>query len=143
MQVRQVPFEDLVNLGLIELRRRVLRAPLGLDFTAEELAAEHDQVHFGAFESDRLVGVLVMVPLGTTAKMRQVAVNPDDQGRGIARAMIQASEDWAVQAGFAEIVLHARANVVPMYEKLGYEVIGEPFEEVTIPHRKMRKSLTS
>jgi predicted GNAT family N-acyltransferase len=57
--------------------------------------------------------------------------------------MIQASEDWAVQAGFAEIVLHARANVVPMYEKLGYEVIGEPFEEVTIPHRKMRKSLTS
>lgn len=141
--MRQVPFADLASLGLIELRRRVLRAPLGLDFTAEELAAEHEQVHFGAFEGERLVGVLIMVPTGTMAKMRQVAVNPDDQGRGIARAMILASEDWAVHAGFAEIVLHARANVVPMYEKLGYEVFGEPFEEVTIPHRKMRKSLTS
>ena len=27
------------------------------------------------------------------------------------------------------------------YTALGYEIFGEPFVEVTLPHRKMRKTL--
>ena len=34
------------------LRHAVLRKPLGLSFTAEELAKEKDQLHFGLFEPE-------------------------------------------------------------------------------------------
>jgi len=40
------------------------------------------------------------------------------------------------------MLLHARETAVSFYTELGYEVFGEPFVEVTVPHRKMRKTLT-
>jgi predicted GNAT family N-acyltransferase len=33
--------------------------------------------------------------------------------------------------------------VVPFYERLGYAVYGDPFEEVGVPHRHMRRALAA
>jgi predicted GNAT family N-acyltransferase len=41
------------------------------------------------------------------------------------------------------MVLNARDTAIPFYLHLGYELVGEPFVEVGIPHRKMRKALRS
>jgi len=35
----------------------------------------------------------------------------------------------------------ARVSAVEFYEKLGYAIVGGEFVEVTIPHRKMEKSV--
>ena len=61
--------------------------------------------------------------------------------RGVGRAMVDASEQLAGQLGVHNMVLHARETAVPFYLQLGYQVVGEPFEEVTIPHFKMEKKL--
>jgi predicted GNAT family N-acyltransferase len=37
--------------------------------------------------------------------------------------------------------MHARQTAVGFYQKLGYSITGEPFEEVTIPHYIMEKAL--
>jgi predicted GNAT family N-acyltransferase len=55
--------------------------------------------------------------------------------------MVEESERITRELGFDRISLNARANVVPFYEKLGYQVFGQPFEEVTIRHRSMWKVL--
>jgi predicted GNAT family N-acyltransferase len=55
--------------------------------------------------------------------------------------MVQFSEKWANQNGYKIIDLHARKNVVPFYEKLGYHVEGDEFLEVGIPHLRMIKQL--
>ena len=47
-QIQTVLHGSLEYQAAVELRRRVLRRPLGLDFTEEELRAEEDQVHFVA-----------------------------------------------------------------------------------------------
>jgi predicted GNAT family N-acyltransferase len=39
------------------------------------------------------------------------------------------------------MVLHAREEAVPFYERLGYEKHGESFIAVTIPHFFMHKRL--
>ena len=39
------------------------------------------------------------------------------------------------------LTLHARETAVAFYLRLGYRVVGEPFVEVTIPHRTMEKLL--
>jgi ribosomal protein S18 acetylase RimI-like enzyme len=74
-------------------------------------------------------------------KMRQVAVDPQAQGQGVGRALVEASEALARRLDYRRMVLHARETAVPFYERLGYDRVGERFEEVTLPHFKMVKAL--
>jgi len=125
----------------VELRRQILRLPLGLDFSPEELAAEADQVHIVDLDAEKVVACLSLVPNGDSAKMRQVAVAAEWQGKCRGRYLVEFSEVWAKQAGFTEITLHARETAVPFYLALGYRVTGEPFTEVGLPHQAMHKFL--
>ena len=130
------------QLASIELRKRVLRWPLGLDFTPEQLAAEMNEFHLLALDGDQLIACLVLTPQSKdTIKMRQVAVEPDWQGKGVGKKLVEFSERIAREKGFSKMVLNARDTAVPFYLKLDYEIEGEPFEEVTIPHRRMVKEL--
>ena len=126
----------------VELRRVVLRFPLGMDYTEEQLASENDSAHFILEEGDQVLASALMTPYDDqTVKVRQVAVDPDTQGKGLGRTIMLFAEDWAKNQGFQTAILHARQVAVDFYLKIGYEIYDEPFEEVGIPHRKMRKSL--
>jgi predicted GNAT family N-acyltransferase len=143
--IRTVLFGSPEQLESIELRRDVLRKPLGLDFSAADLAKEKDQVHIVARIENEIAGVLLLKNETGDEKgvlrMRQVAVKPDWQGKGIGRQMVLFSELWASSNGCHKIVLHARENAVKFYTGLGYTKEGEPFEEVGIPHEFMYKNL--
>jgi predicted GNAT family N-acyltransferase len=124
------------------LRQRVLRDPLGITLSDAELAEEATARHLGAFEGARLVGYLVLYDQGNgSVRMRQVAVDFDRQRSGIGKALVRRSEELARASGYRTMLLHARDVAVPFYLALGYEIFDEPFVEVTIPHRKMKKDL--
>jgi len=124
------------------LRNEVLRRPLGLELTDEELERERSDYHLVCEENGELVGCLVLAPQGNgEIKMRQVAVSPHARGRGVGRALTEFAEEFSRQRGFTRMTLHARSTAVPFYEKLGYERTGDEFEEVTIPHWSMQKRL--
>ncbi|HWU34700.1 MAG TPA: GNAT family N-acetyltransferase [Methylovorus sp.] len=126
----------------VALRHAILRAPLGLHFTPEQLAAEADAWHLGAYLVDRLVGYLLLKPLASgELQMRQVAVDATLQGQGIGRRLVSDAESRAQQHGMTAIRLHARENAVPFYQRLGYEVQGEPFMEIGLLHWRMAKQL--
>jgi predicted GNAT family N-acyltransferase len=141
-EIRVVPHDSPEYWQAIELRRRILRHPLGLDFTAEDLAKEVNETHIVAIDEGKVIGCLVMVPQNcSVVKMRQVAVEPSLQGQGIGADMVRASEEWARDARYSQIELNARDTAVKFYRGLQYTIVGEPFEEVTIPHSKMVKDL--
>lgn len=140
-EIRPVPFGSLDYDATVELRREVLRRPLGLDFTDEELAAEEDSVHLAFLNGEDVLACLVLKPLDPkTLKMRQVAVRDGMQGKGLGRQLVETSEAWGRTNGYSRMTLHARDTAVPFYLALGYAVEGEPFEEVGIPHRAMSKT---
>lgn len=142
---KQILFGSNEHALSIELRREVLRKPLGLDFNQRDLDAEIDQFHLAAFINNQLVGILILKQMkdigNTVLKMRQVAVNPDHQSMGVGRELVEFSEEWAKENGYDTIDLHARKNVLPFYLKMNYQVQGDEFLEVGIPHFKMIKSL--
>ncbi len=122
------------------LRYAVLRKPLGLVFTSEQLSEEHNEIHLRGLLGSTLVCCLQLRPIDKhTVQMRQVAVDESYQSKGIGRALVEYCEQVARDEQFTEIILHARETAVEFYLKLGYEVYGEPFIEVGIPHRNMRK----
>jgi len=127
----------------MQLRAAVLRAPLGLSFTESELADEPHCAHLGGFDDEgRLVAILLLKPLNAvTVKMRQVAVQPGLQGRGIGAQLAAFAEAFARQRGYKTMVAHARGTAVEFYRRLGYATLGEPFIETTIPHILISKDL--
>ncbi len=131
----------------IEIRREILRIPLGLEFTNEELENEVDQFHFAVFNEDKMLGVLLLKQAETgrfdVLKMRQVAVLESAQGLGAGTFMVEFAEQWAQSKNYHLIELHARQTAVDFYLKLSYELVGDEFQEVGIPHFKMLKSLRS
>lgn len=125
----------------VRLRESVLRVPLGLVFTAEELAAEKDHIQIVGLEGDRVCACAVLVPEGEQMKMQRVAVDPGVQGRGIGSAMMKFCEAYAVQHGVRNIFVHARDSAVAFYEQNRYAGEGDCFDEDGIPHLKMWKLL--
>ncbi|MBK8554815.1 MAG: GNAT family N-acetyltransferase [Lewinellaceae bacterium] len=127
----------------LRLRDLVLRKPLGMQYQPEQIAEEYDTVHMGIYTSSYiLAGYLNLVPQSDTdVKMRQVAVEPAFQRKGVGLQLVLASERWAKEHGFTAMVLNAREVAVPFYLKAGYQIEGERFDEVGIPHFKMKKKM--
>ena len=131
-------------LQMVQLRMDILRKPLGLTFQPEELEKEKDEILIAAFEDEKMLGCCMLVRTdNNTVRLRQMAVLNNLQGKGIGRALMQFAENIARDLGYKKITMHARATAVGFYERLGYSVRGDMFEEVTIPHYEMEKSLVT
>lgn len=130
--------------GELELRFRVLREPLGRPRESVRFPFEDRSVHLVAQvpAGGPVVGCVLFHPEDARGgRLFQMAVTPALQGRGLGVRLVRAMEAELVRRGYGEVHLHARAHVVPFYERLGYAVHGEPFEEVGVPHRHMRRAL--
>lgn len=58
-------------------------------------------------------------------RFRQLAVEPEFEGRGIGGAAIRYRERYARSIGAEEIVANARVENVPWFEHHGFEVVGD------------------
>jgi predicted GNAT family N-acyltransferase len=127
---------------MLKLRDDILRRPLGLEFSTEELEKEKEHMHMAAYEDDHILGCCMLVKEDEeTVRLRQMAVVNDVQGKGIGRALMQFAENLARDRGYRRITMHARKNAVGFYERLGYKKVGDEFMEITIPHIVMEKEL--
>ena len=127
---------------MVQLRNDILRKPLKLTLTPEELEKEKDEILIGAFEEEKMLGCCMLIIVDpSTVRLRQMAVSNNLQGKGIGRALMQFSENIARDRGFKKIIMHARKSAAGFYEKLGYQICSNEFEEVTLPHYEMEKRL--
>ena len=137
-----LPYGSPDYQSAVTLRRAVLRTPLGLDFSADDLVREAGDTHFGAWEGGAFIGAVVMTPYAQgQVKLRQMAVSPDHQGRNIGGQLLAAFEAHARDHAIGEIILAARVTAQGFYARHGYQVDGDVFSEVTIPHIRMWKAL--
>jgi len=141
--IRIISFQSVDYDKEIALRYDVLRKPLGLQFTADQLSAEGAFLHLGYFEGDDLLACLILAPEPNgKIKMKQVAVAINKQGKGIGAQLVNGAEALAAEKGFTLMYCHARDTAVQFYLKLGYHKIGDKFEEVSIPHFEMEKIIS-
>jgi len=142
LDIRTVAYGTPEHDAAVILRRAVLRTPLGLDFSAEDLAREAGDTHLAAFHIGRLVGTVVLTPYEAgKVKLRQMAVADDLRGEHVGAQLLAGFEAHAKANGISEIVLAARATAQGFYARYGYETDGIVFTEVTLPHVRMWKRL--
>ena len=127
---------------MIALRHTLLRKPLGLSFSDDELESEANDILIGCFDDEKLEGCCLLTKTEPgILRLRQMAVVSGLQGKGIGKVLLQFAENIARDRGYKKIVMHARKTATGFYEKLGYRIASTEFEEVTIPHYVMEKSL--
>ena len=140
--IREIEYGSAEYRAALELRDAVLRRPLGRQLSAKDTECDETACHLVCCLDERLVACLVLIPLaGGDVRMRQVAVAPDAQRRGIGTALVNYAEALARERGFRRMVLNARESAVPFYEKSGYSQCGPRVDILTIPHWEMEKRL--
>ena len=142
MAIRIIDYGSADYKKMVDLRMDILRRPLGLTFSAEDLEKEKHDLLIGAFEEDELLACCMLTKIAEdTCKLRQMAVRPKIQGTGLGAAMMNYAEQLAKDAGYKKMVMNARKIAKGFYEKLGYEIEGDEFVEVTLPHFFMQKNI--
>jgi predicted GNAT family N-acyltransferase len=132
---------DLYRQALA-LREAILRKPLGLAVTGDELFDDAMRQHFCAVACGAVVGTVSLRPLDeTTLHLKQMAVAEKRRRMRIGAQLLAHAEAWAASGGFRLMVLHARIGAEGFYARLGYLPEGERFDENTIPHVRMTKRL--
>lgn len=130
---------------MVSLRDAILRKPLGLSFSPEYLAREKEDILIGGFtttQPEHMVGCCILSKVDDhTVQLRQMAVASAYQQQGVGSDIVDFAEAEAVKAGYNTLMMHARTVACGFYTKLGYQTVGEEFEEVGIPHYEMRKNL--
>ena len=143
MKFQQIAYGSPAYHKELLLRDVVLRKPLGLDLKDDDLSQEASQWHFGLFDDDHLIASVIAAPKSKElVQLRQMAVSGQFQGQGCGRKLVEMLEKTLWGKGFQKIILHARIQVSEFYISLGYIPVGEPFEEVGIPHQRMQKTIS-
>lgn len=125
----------------ISLRDRILRKPLGLSFSEDELSAEREYIHIAATMGSEIIATSVLVACGLHCKMQQVSVKESLVNCRIGSRLLEFCEAYAKKHGFQSIYCHARKSAENFYLRNNYLPEGDYFEQVTIAHIKMRKVL--
>jgi predicted GNAT family N-acyltransferase len=127
---------------VIDLRHYVLRVPIGLSIYEEDLSGDLEDFTFIIVNNDEVLGCLMGKPISKTEiKLRQMAIKPQYQSKGLGSKLMIFAQQYIKGKGYHKISLHARKNVTPFYEQLGYTNEGAEFYEVGIPHIKMVQSI--
>ena len=142
MEIRVFKQSDPEYLLSLILRYHILRIPLGLTFSKDDLAKDEDDVHIGIFDKDVILGSLILTDTGDgTIKMRQVAVDEKYQGQGLGQKLVEYADSYARDKGYKLIHCNARDVAKSFYLKQGYKLVGDEFTEVGIKHYYMEKEL--
>ncbi len=142
MILKKIKYDSDDYRAALKLRDEVLRIPLGMRLSDQDRVGEETQEHYGLFEDSGILACVIFKRLSASSvKMRQMAVQPGAQGRGVGRELALATEAALWELGVREIELAARKHAIDFYKKLGYGVVGDEFIEVGIAHFRMLKEL--
>jgi len=142
MALKQIDHGSKAYQQMVQLRLEILRKPLGLSFTNDELDKEKNDILIAAFDEDQMLGCCILTKIDDRRiRLRQMAVQKKLQGKGIGESIISFAENIARDKGYKILMMHARDTAIGFYEKFGYTIKGEQFEEVKTKHHVMEKRL--
>lgn len=148
--------------AIFDIRQRVFHEEQGIDPAAEfdglDAAAAHLLAYVATETGEVAVGtarIRTMVSesdpnSGELAdpdtdpklgKIERLAVLPDWRRRGIGTQLMETAIAYLQQQGVELAIVHAQTYAIPLYEQVGFVLVGKPFEEAGIPHRRLEQAI--
>lgn len=127
--------------GAIEVRTEVFCVEQGVPVEEEIDGRDDEAAHVVALDHGRVVATLRLLVDGEQAKVGRVAVLRDWRRRKIAQRMLEMAIDAARERGCTRASLASQVYATELYERAGFAVDSDVFEEAGMPHVWMRMAL--
>lgn len=142
IEIRWATGRDDVR-GAVAVREQVFCREQGVPRDEELDGRDEEALHLVALRPDgRVIGTLRLLVNGDTAKVGRVAVERDWRRLGIASRMLDVALSGARERGCSEARLAAQTQTTGLYERAGFTVESDQFEEAGIPHVWMGRRLS-
>ena len=115
------------------------KIPVEMEWDEADSTALHAVAYNGLGQAIGTARLLQVSP--EAAKVGRMAVKRVLRGSNTGRDLLEVLTGLARQRGYQEVMLHAQSSAQGFYTRVGFVVRGEPFEEVSIPHIEMFKTL--
>ena len=125
----------------LALRHEVFCVEQGVPANEERDGRDRSGLHLIALQDGEVVGTCRLVFVGATVQFSRLAVKRSARRRGIASAMLRATDAESRGRGANRIVLHAQTYARGLYDRAGYIPRGREFVEADIEHIAMEKLL--
>ncbi len=119
------------------IRQKVFVEEQNVDPKLEYDEFENISKHFVAFIDNFPVGAARWRYTDEGIKLERFAVIADRRGKGVGSTLLKSTLENIGDPAGKQLYLHAQNQVIPFYEKFGFEVEGGEFEEAGILHHKM------
>ena len=123
------------------LRRDVFIDEQGVSVEDEMDDLDGEAIHFLATVEGEPVGTARVLVHDQTAKIGRVCVAKSQRGSGLGAALMNATIEWAREAGLSTAKLSSQTHAIPFYEGLGFSAFGPEYDDAGIPHRDMERRL--
>lgn len=124
------------------LRRAVFVEEQGIAEADEWDDLDGQAMHLLAWQDGEAVGTARILLDGVTGKIGRVCVLPDARGTGLGAQLIRAAVDvLRSRHGVKQAMLGAQEHAIGFYEKLGFRVISDVYDDAGIPHYDMVREL--
>jgi predicted GNAT family N-acyltransferase len=141
LKIETVQYQDRM-VAINQIRTKVFQEEQGVSAELEFDGLDASATHLLAQIKDRAVGTARIREIdGDIVKIERLAVLPDYRKQGIGKQLMVSALSAITQRGKFLVLVHAQEYVIQLYQQLGFEVVGEKFNEAGIPHVKMIKQL--
>lgn len=123
------------------VRHEVFVVGQGVPASLEVDGRDDQATHVVALHDGEVVGTARFRAVNDDVKAERVAVLARCRGLGLGAQLMAVLEAEARAQGFRRVVLHAQADVIDFYLRLGYAGHGQRFVEAGIEHLSMHKAL--
>ncbi|TIB80596.1 hypothetical protein E3Q22_01849 [Wallemia mellicola] len=110
--------------------------PKSRDLRTNWMSKENEPTaeHIVIFVENKPAGTIRLVEKSGKGKLTRLAVLKEYRNLKLGGHLIKALIDKAKERGYKEILCHSQIPVVGLYQKYGFEVFGDEFDEDGAPH---------
>ena len=99
-------------------------------------------IHFMIYDEDNLIGTFrIISEKQNEAHLQRFCILKEYRGRDFGKNALQCADAFCLSNGYSRITLNSQCHAIKFYEKSGYTVVSDVFDDAGIPHVTMIKEL--
>lgn len=129
----------------VEIRKTVFVKEQGvpLELEADEFDFKDAPcTHFMIYENDILIGTFrIICKKENEAHFQRFCILKEFRGKNSGRLALCDAENFCLENGYSKITMNSQCYAIGFYEKSGFSVVSDEFDDAGIPHVAMEKEL--
>ncbi|MEM7759161.1 MAG: GNAT family N-acetyltransferase [Cyanobacteria bacterium P01_A01_bin.40] len=141
LQIKTVKYQAAKD-AIRQIRTKVFQEEQGVAAELEFDGWDETVVHLLACLEEKAIGTARIREIDAdTVKIERLAVLPEYRKQGVGKKLMETAIKTISQSQASLVVVHAQAHITQLYLQLGFEIVGDRFDEAGISHVKMMKQL--